>query len=71
MTEYEVLKKRSQNIYLIVICMLLALGLLCQNGVPWYQVVLSAFCFVTAGMLMTLFSYITDDDDDEEDREGY
>jgi len=65
-------RKQLQNTYVIVICALMIIGLICQINVRWYQVVLSAFAFVTAGMLITNLAYLSDEiEDEEEDDNGF
>ncbi len=58
-----------QSTYCITIVIMFITGLICQKGVPWYQIVPSLFCFVTAGILIACLAYL--DDEDEEEDEFY
>jgi len=64
--------KQLQNVYVIIICALLAAGCVFIYNVSWYQVVLSAFAFITAGILITCLAYLSDEiEDEEEDKHGF
>ena len=71
MCSQKVTKKRLQNIYCIVIFFLIMGGYGCLYNVAWYQIVLAAASFMTAGMACHCLADTCDKENDEEDEHGF